>query len=318
MKNQRSLKAGLRRAVFCFAVMGLVTACGGPFPGYFTENTWNGNVRIPLTVLNSLSGTGTDRSLADTFPVKELIDYYEVVFTDGTGYYKGVAEKGQRYLTLTVPVGNDYKVLLLAGNSHYGTLLASAYESGVNIVPGTNTVSMTISPIIINADDIIFTINGGTTQSVQTMSSGRKYRYVALSKGDLNVVLTVNFDGQLDNLADAQGGTSFTAISHTLTISPYGVGEPFYPPYSVTSSPPNVSIAASHDYTAIPAMPSIDVTGIAQFEIKYCAFGTTASGGRTWYITNGLNSGAVDIKDEIGGGILVIVGDGGGAVTIPL
>jgi hypothetical protein len=295
--------------------MCLVTACGGSFPDYSTENAGNGNVRIPLAVLPSPSGT--ERSLYNDVAVKELIDYYEVVFKGGSGYYKGIADRGQRYLTLTVPVGDDYKVLLLAGNSHYGTLLASAYNGDVDIVPGTNTVSMNISAIKINAGDLKFVINGGSPQSVQSrpISSGREYRYISLSQGDTNIVLTVEFHGQLDNLASAEGaGGTFTAISNVLTVLPYGGGSSF--PLYVESDSVSVS-SDSFSYAAIPAIPSNDVTGIAHFEVKYCAFGTTDSGGRTWSITNGLNSGTMDIKDDIGGGILVIVGNGG-TVVLPL
>jgi hypothetical protein len=319
MKDQRSFKAGMYRIGFGFTVIAgvcLVTACGGPFPGYFTENEWNGNVRIPLSVFASLYGA--DRSVYNDVAVKELIDYYEVIFrkSDGSAYYRGIAEKGRKYLTLTVPVGDDYKVLLLAGNSSYGTLLASAYAGDVDIGLGTNTVSMTMSLIKINAEDLSITKGTNTTVSILTSpASAGAYRYIELSKGDTNIVLAVNFHGQLANLAAAEGATgTVTAVSNVLTILPYqGSNFPLY----VESD--NTSLGSSSlSYKPVPVIPSNDATGIAHFEIKYRAFGDAASGGRTWSITSGLNFGEVDIKDGIGGGILVIVGDGGGTVVLPL
>jgi hypothetical protein len=173
---------------------------------------------------------------------------------------------------------------------------------------------MTISPIIINADNLSFAKNSSPSQPIlsKPISPGRDYRYIDLAQGDTNIILTANF-GPLNNLALAEGAGTFTAVSNVLSVLPYG-GSSF--PLYVESD--NVSVSpVSFSYKPIPGIPANDVTGIAHFEIKYCAFGDTNSGGRKWSITSGLNSGAVDIKDDIGGGILVIVGNGG-AVVLPL
>jgi hypothetical protein len=307
--------AGFSRLVFAvLAVLIAAGSCGGSLLNDGFADDWeeaDKNVRIPLPA--------SGRSLTLESQVKAMVDYYEVIFYDGTSeYYRGVASGGQRYLSVNIPVGTGYKVLLLAGNSTYGTLLATAYKGAVDIDLGRNEVSMAINPVIIypsvSGVPGVITITSPSSTTIET-STKNKYRYFAIEKNDavtVSVTLNAVTSTAFKDLVDAEGATVFTIVSspksNILKMKTYD-SSPGFPDIIESSTDTTINPSAAFTYVIPSTLTALDATYLLSFEMKYQAFGTSASEGRIWYITNGLNPSQVDVANTIGGGILMAVGD---------
>jgi hypothetical protein len=109
---------------------------------------------------------------------------YEVVFRKrtftstgwtitSTEYWRGEAAAAQGYISIVVPVGEDFDVLLLAGYNR--TLLGAGYKTGVDIeADQANTVTMTVQAFPVQWDahsaNVIVYDNNGATPTDRTKS----------------------------------------------------------------------------------------------------------------------------------------------------
>jgi hypothetical protein len=316
--------AGFSRLVFAaLAVLIAAGSCGGSLLNDGFADDWeeaDKNVRIPLPA--------SGRSLSDPNLVRAMVDYYEVIFLDSAkaAYYRGTASGAQRYLSVNVPVGTGYQVLLLAGNNAYGTLLATSYLNTTNIIQGRQTITLpTITKVTINPTLIKVERDSGTPVNIGTTATSN-YRYIDLEKTDKNIKVTIDLAAQLEELSLANGGSlggAFPIVqnSNELFLTPYkdtsGLGGPRYQLSGGLTFTPGVT-GTGFSYPVIPDLANEDATYILYFRMQYQAnFGTGAvsiSEGRKWTITNGLDYTQPDFDNGIGGGLLVVVGNGGTAI----
>jgi hypothetical protein len=317
MKNNGLVRTGLFRlvpALALFASLALLGACGNAYSPD-DDDDWEpgANVRIPLPQAG--------RAIVDEDVIKILIDYYEVVFTDGTDYYRGVASGSQRYLSVNVPLGT-YHVLLLAGNSTYETLLATAFNDDVEIKIGRNEIIMSLDVIALHTDTGStppITVTGGTIE--KGTLTGKTY--IEIGNTD-QITFKVDFDSAaFQHLADAKagasgGGTTFDVEINQLNVREYLTSfEPF-----IVSGNTTIVLSTEEEYeTAVlnTNENSYDSIGRAYLYIEYYAFGvapgTTPFGQKKWRITNGLAFLEPDVNGALGGAILILYGSSNTAVV---
>jgi hypothetical protein len=271
---------------------------------------------------------GTERYLADR---------YEVVFKKGADYYRGVGDALDGYLSVSVPIGTGYQVLLLAGYKQ--TLLAAGYVSSQKIEAGkVNTVSISLNGITPQWDgttsgsDYGFSVTTTTVSGIAVTadSTNRYLKVVTGTDGfafDTSDTFTVSYGASnLTGLIAADVATG----GNKLTIEGYNVrmwtryqkdlindgdltAVDFVPDSGMitgSSAPYTINDTTSPlSFTSNTALPGKDIDLFLEFELKYRAFGDAASGGITWFIRNGLNR-AADVPDSVGGLFVVKFGKG--------
>jgi hypothetical protein len=202
-----------------------------------------------------------------------FVDYYEVIFKEhgatGADYHRGSANLGEA-LSVAVPAGESYDVLLLAGIKQYRTLLGSAFvntndanddsvtgDAGFNangtgfyITSGTvNVISVTLEPIAVDpVGDFVATLPG-TTLSTPTINRipGDKYDNIAKftmpkqggTDNDLSVDVSVNGLGPLIQAEFDGAAYALTFVSKQMTLKPYMIKHTFAPSIASTITGPN-------------------------------------------------------------------------------
>ena len=151
-------------------------------PARFTED---GRPLANLTVHTGGEGvTAAERAMSLDL-AKRTVNFYEVVFTDGTAYYRTVGHAGQT-LRLQVPAGTydnsgTHQATVLAGYSdpHTGekTLLAMGRMSTPNtgiITAGTTSVTFTLTALTGDSAASYTITAGADTPPTGTVSYGGK------------------------------------------------------------------------------------------------------------------------------------------------
>jgi hypothetical protein len=275
------------------------------------------------------------RSIANA-AVSDLVNFYEVVFKSNTDnkYYRGTGTSKDGFISISVPAGDTYKVLLLAGYNINYILLAAGYEASASInLNQANDVSITLTTIppqwsktnsitdFDTDDDFLFAttdIAANTADLVLGPTIG------VATAGSLPVLandkLTITYNsGRLTPLINAGGLTSKLVITgYKVTLSPIYQEDVTDQTPILTTAFTAASSPAWDDATTMPAgtttgaafevaLPAKDVDLAIDFELYYKAFGDPA--GLTassvspikWIIRNGLNHD-LDNTDYPGGG----------------
>ncbi|MHB9293945.1 hypothetical protein Holit_03064 [Hollandina sp. SP2] len=294
---------------------------GTDAPAISLENTEGELVRVQV----ALPQQGRARNSVNPAYADVFVELYEVVFANaaGTAYYRGEAAASQGYITVDVPVGAGYQVLLLAGRTNR-TLLGAGYVGGKDIEAGKeNMVSITVSPVapvwdglatLGAGNDFTFAGTGAIGGLVAVDAVNRCVRVgsdtVLPAPGD---TLEVTFNlRKLQPLIDAQGG-ALTLQGSTVQLLPRNVNGPFLVPVDFTTADFTAGAPITGPNTVTftngSALPAEDVDGLLDFELTYQAFGVPASGGNEWLIRNGLIF-AEDTPSNSGGRFIVQIGRG--------
>ncbi|MDR1986096.1 MAG: hypothetical protein LBP88_03865 [Treponema sp.] len=299
---------------------------------------------------------GTNNRSVDPTAVSGLAQFYEVVFKNSTGtaYYRGEAAASQGYISVAVPVGTGYEVLLLAGRNNR-TLLAAGHVGSKNIQPGiVNVITIPatgITPVWdglatpLAGNDFTFDGTGGIAGLVAVDATNRYVRVgsptVVPTAGD---TFSVGFNLlKLGPLLDAEGGSALTLQGSKVELLPRNADEDNFTPVSfalstitgsasITGTGPGPyaisGIASSTNLfgvTSNTALPAKHTDGLLQFALTYSAFGSAtppARGGAftLWTIRNGINWEedkiiAAGEADKLGGSIIVQIGSGNPLLT---
>lgn len=316
--------------VFLTALLTLAGCfAGGILDGNDEDWNWDaGNgkvyVRIPLP---SEDGRAADFSY--TF-VKEYADYWEAVFQNTatpTEYYIGAAERGESYLVVAVTPGT-YHILVLAGANGTGQsngekiLLADGFVPSQTIVYGQRqviTVSMNrhITRVTLYEDS-----NANLFPSVQ---KGEEHYVYAIHDSDTTAFVYKAEISNLPGLISAAGNAVNTLAGQFQSPEIFAcldgianTGAALFTPLVVTGNLINNTIELQ---TTIPPA-SIPVGRYTMyFNMRYYAFGTSASRSTRWnlrpgitYKTNAPLGGAVWVMFPMArGGSTEFVETGGGS-----
>jgi hypothetical protein len=324
----------------------LAGACDGVFTTPLQESQTGDMATVRVAV-------GSGRSVVNA-NVPYIVNTYEVVFKKpGTidRYYRGVGNAADGYVSVSVPVGTGYEVLLLAGYNK--TLLAAGYKGANNSIPvggdavdikagQANVVEITLDPIplqwIPGAADFLandFQFDADLTSSGTDLTVDLTDRYIILAAPpvadvtdiDSTDTFTVKFNiSKLAPLmlAEGSGADTLTLEGYTVALRPFNALETFTLPAVAPDtnvagnvfSDPGGTAGIEFEFTGLP---NKNIDAALEFTLKYRAFGSTAaSGGTVWLIRNGLNGITLDAPGDTGGLILVRIGEGSPVpVTVP-
>jgi hypothetical protein len=308
----------------------------------------------PVKVRINLGSGGASRSMAaDTVPW--FSDTYEVVFrkdfaagdleddpttigldesTMHTGYYRGTGTKLTGYVSVEVPIAEDYDVLLLGGRGT--TLLAAGYITGQDILADTaNVVTITLKTLPLQWDttagnvfapspspdptattnDFRFEYPSGTSATI----NAEKRRIEIPNGGPGNIFALKLNTAKFDPLITAN------AVSGKLTIKSYRAnlwprfedGDKFVAPVLLTigdlNLPPDTAVFGTASSGTIPGL---DIDAVLEFELTYHAYGTPDSHGTAWIIRNGLVRGEDSTAELDNGGTPTGKGVGNGSYFV--
>lgn len=254
------------------------------------EYTADGRRIVTVTVPTETAARALTVSQAQA-----AIDYYEVVFKNGTEYYVGSATKSNP-LTVRLPEGT-YSAALLAGVRSSKVLLAAGYLAGPTIsATTTNTVAFTLTAITSSISSLVF------TPSITLNTTQDGYPYCSVPTG--TTTNTFTFTGILSTIVVATGATvDFRGIVSTSSggVAPAPVTVP-----SVTGTLVPATGVVSFSFTAPAA-------GLASlyFDIPFYPFSESDTGAQKasrWHIKNGLDNYFLDNGTGSGGGILLSFG----------
>jgi hypothetical protein len=242
----------------------------------------------------------------------------------------------------------DGKVALGAAVSESGTAVTTAGTPTIDNVTAAIvkvTTAVNLAEEVAKKSDAAPENNNGAIQSKTAEASvalvQAKAAYVKTSRlGDLVMVLpkkddintnadleiTVEMSGYLKHLIYADGSGDLN-IGNTMALVPVQTGDKFvfFSRAEAEGDENYLTVSGSDDeiativYTFDNAkLPNLDAYGVLYLDLTYYPFSDDQSGGRKWYIRNGLNYNHIDNNgsradgDPSGGAIFVIVGEGGG------
>jgi hypothetical protein len=277
-----------------------------------------------------------DRSLLSS-AVQYYVDNYEVVFKSSTNqYYRGTGTAVDGFVTVNVPVGTGYSVVLLAGYKSF--LLAAGYNTPVSIVAGkANLISIGISSVSPQWKKANDTNDGFQFEAAIAANAATT---IPITGGAL-IVAPYEVDAYLPASGDtftvkfapdkafSEDGLTALKVGSTLNIADYSVTlhhrynkdpiDPIVLPKKTSGSGISGSAGAyaftdtgvvfeNNGGTSTLALPTRDIDLLLEIEFSYYAFGTADSTGRKWIIKNGLTYEPDDGK--LGGLFPVKIGNG--------
>jgi hypothetical protein len=304
-------KYGFHYLLAALLVVALAGACVSPFEGFEPPAEYDAQGRRLVTVTIDLENASR---AVNTAVAKAYIDFYEVVFENGTEYYSATLKRGAgRRLSLRVPAG-VYNAYLYAGHledNGDAVLLAQS-----NAITGQDTASN------LSWDFTLTALNLGIGSGNQSHTNDSIYVAEALSP---NTGLNIGNSGGVPYFV-VDSSTTHTV---TVTIKTTVLNSVKYSNDSVDikAIPPvdGVDITISPDYAANGSFGAeIAVTGGAKgvsnigFDVTVALKSLTRSNGLDpvrWHIRNGLDVEQLDIgvsditSKNIGAGTSFAFGD---------
>jgi hypothetical protein len=285
-------KSVFYRAVLLAAILALA-GCFSIDDGFNPEDwSWDagdGKVYIRIALNAARFAVDLDN------PTQEHIGYFEAIFKESglpNAYYIGSAVAGEEYITVAVPYGKTYDILVLAGTPANGqalngvkVLLASGMVS-YPVIYGQNVVSV---PMKLHKTADAF-VKDGT-------ASGNAYEYTPTITG-IQALLS----------AQASSGKSPLITSAQAYLAHYP-----NPYEGVTYTQPQVGTITAN--SASGGTLRFPVTGTlpdnAQdtdiysccYNLTYHAFSDAASGSSPWDIRRGIINQMYTEEDVFGGGV---------------
>ncbi|MDR0561288.1 MAG: right-handed parallel beta-helix repeat-containing protein [Spirochaetaceae bacterium] len=277
-------KSVWRRAVLLTAILGLA----GCFPiddGFNPEDwSWDaggGKVYIRIALKGARFAVDLDN------PTREHIGWFEAVFKENTtaDYYLGSATAGEDYITVAVPYGKTYDILVLAGTPANGqvsngvkVLLASGLFLGYSVAYGQNIVSV---PMKLHK----------TTDSLAWDETAEEFTYTPRITG-------------IDALQSAKTGANLF-----YDVAPRAYLTPYPEVYSAAHQRPAIAVsegAGSVDLAITDTLPSAAKSGVlyrCYYNLTYYGFSDSSSGSGPWNIRRGVTNQLYTQETSYGGGV---------------
>jgi len=276
-----------------------------------------------LVTLNVNTGGAAGNSRSLTAALAHLgADYMEVVFKDGTKYYRAKGDYYDNYPTnikVKVPAGtvgsektyDDTNAIILIGRESDGTLLATGVPTAQIKVPGDSAITFSVTSLTANISAVgtsALTLTGSNTTGGQFKGNSAKPSF-QVPYGATGITATLNIGG----LA-SQGGTLTATGANIYPTAVTGLVT-FYPVFGTPASAgitPTGYTAPTATATAIGASsqlifafntpaaptPDTDYHYIITFDIPVVGFSTLSgptdgagSAPITWHIRGGTQSG---------------------------
>jgi hypothetical protein len=318
-----------------------LTACDmGNIPGEAALYNEDGQRMVTLTI-----NTGGEARALASDTAKAAVDFYEVVFSDGTKFYRAAAAK-DKPLKVAVPVG-DYRngsaadptrAILLAGRNSDKTLLATGLISKVNASTNkgeikADTVSVTFTLTALTTDLLKTPKSSLTFSSPTTLNTpsgaaavnGLGVPYFKVPADTSGIAATLSIGGFKTGAIDTSA-----ALYAKVTNPPIGSAG-----LSSQEGDPPVLVSGEVTLTAdavVPATGALPITiatpsaghtdGLSRFWIDVPVYALNPVNSVEWHIRNGLDNSLLDDglglgKNTLGGSILLAVGaTTAGAITI--
>jgi hypothetical protein len=179
-----------------------------------------------VTVKVSVSKNESSNSSRSMDPngVPFFSNFYEVVFKNGIFYYRGEGNSQLGYVSVSVPIGTGYEVLLLGGINR--TLLAADYKDAVEIkVNQANVIDITLTRFPPQWETVTSTNSDFTFGGLSVYAVPDKW-YIQAGKGITDFNLTYKI-GKLKPLFMAEGGSTLTLVEETINLWPRDQGYSF-------------------------------------------------------------------------------------------
>ena len=311
-------------------------AFGSIKDGDSVQYTEDGRQMVNLTI-----NTGGARALTQAL-AQAGINYYEVVFYDGTTYYRTAGYKGQT-LKLWVPpdtYASDSTgkcAVVFAGNdpgNGDNTLLAVGKLSlpANGIIDGTTTgVTFTLTALTTDvkaAPDTSFVVTNGAPGAgdpygtVDYLNTTAPYFLIDRNLTSATATYTI---GGMSTSAMASGGSGpdmvlgdFVMVKSEGTLASWGLTstEPTHTLTPVTPGTPAIAPASGAIGTAGELTLTFDTPnavgwGYINIDVPVCALATTIPNGTLWHIRGGLKNQLADTGstgNSTGGGIILGIG----------
>ncbi|MDR0561256.1 MAG: hypothetical protein LBG73_01030 [Spirochaetaceae bacterium] len=275
---------------FCRVILPTaILALAGCFPiddGFNPEDwSWDaggGRVYIRIALNTARFAVDLDN------PTQEHIGYFEAVFKESglpNAYYIGSATAGEEYITVAVPYGKNYDILVLAGTPANGqvyngvkVLLASGFTN-YTVIYGQNIVSV---PMTLHK----------TADSLDWNEATEKFTYKPAITGV----------GALQS-ANTAGANLFYDTAPRAYLTPYPEV------YSAAHQRPPIAVSegtGSVELTITDTLPDAAKSGVlyrCYYNLTYYGFSDSSSGSSPWNIRRGVTNQLYTQDAPYGGGV---------------
>ena len=321
---------------------GIITEPGAEKPAY--SYTKDGRKLVTLSIKTG-GTTASSRGINDTI-AKAGANYVEVIFTDGTHFYKTEGYLGFP-LTVTVPVDtyDETNSIMLIGREDDKTLLATAVPSAsVDLTTDAPTIEFTVTPLLVNlstsGDSFVIDDAGGFSDGTDPIvpdftgksKTGTVWNNLPLScflvptgAADIEATLTIKINGDIyEHISDlimvdiGASSVDFVKIinvSGNTDITPSAVvADIGYDDTTISDKFGYVSLDITFDTATSDSFLitfEIPVFGLSDTAVSNSDTSSLYTTGISWIIRGGTNSSSPELVGSIpdGEGVALHVAD---------